>query len=367
MPRLIWHRINPVPKSKLLGQWEPTGRTLGEGGQARVIAVTDSQGEHDSTYALKILKSRKDPEEQAYRRFTREIEALKKIAHPSVVRVIDEGQHEGRLFYVMDHVEGAKPLAKYLNPQINPFHSDPLRSIAFAEALLDALQACHTAGVVHRDLSPKNVLICPESLKPMLIDFGVCQVAGAAGLTLVGEGVGSQNYMAPECESGAAGKIDFRADLYSLGKLVWSAITSRPAFSREKPVYNELSMNELFPNNPASWHLFSLFFKTVRAEPDRRFRSMLEAQRDIRNIRDAIETRQPPVEELIRGRCPFCRVGKMASVQKISEEQVGAYNVFGQFPKSVGCEERRCRNCGYWGVVDLRYAQEVLKARKEIS
>jgi len=218
-------------------RWKPTGRILGEGGQAQVQEVEDCSCEYSGKYALKALAKGKPG--QAYERFYREITAIKGLRHPYIIKVVDSSSPQDDFhYYVMELVEGAKPLQTVLGSPSNPFLSKPVASIDLFQMLVEAILACekNEPKIVHRDLSPANVLFAPNGTI-RIIDFGICQVEGEATITLADEGVGTINYMAPECESGATGNIGAHSDLYSAGKILWSAVTGQRAFAREKPAF----------------------------------------------------------------------------------------------------------------------------------
>ena len=291
-------------------RWK-VGRQLGEGGQAPVFLATDKQNELAGEYALKALPSGKPP--KAYERFAREIEAIKAVNHPNIVRIIDHSEAADSFqFYVMEYIDGAIPLRKLLNTPNNPFASDPHKSVKFFRQLVSAIHACQEAKVVHRDLSPANVLILPNN-GIEIIDFGCCQISDHETITLADEGVGTQYYMAPECESGAEGEIRTNADIYSAGKLLWSAITNRFAFSREDAVFNAKSMKSIFPQQPMTWHLHHIFASTLRRAPNDRISKAIFAVELADRVESLITASKPPLEYFAeKPICPNCGWGRLS-------------------------------------------------------
>lgn len=178
----------------------------------------------------------------------------------------------------MELVEGAKPLQAVLGSPSNPFLSDPVASIDLFKMLAEAILACekNNPKIVHRDLSPTNVLLVPDGTI-RIIDFGICQIEGESTITLSDEGAGTVNYMAPECESGTIGNIGTHSDLYSAGKILRSAVTGQRAFARERPAFTIKSMNKVFPDNPDTWHLYHIFARTIRHDPSTRWQGAQEA------------------------------------------------------------------------------------------
>jgi serine/threonine protein kinase len=339
-------------------RWEVTGETLGEGGQAQVYLVKDKIGEFDGVWALKALKRRQSG--QAYERFCREITAIKKLEHPNIIRIVDNSTPNTEFqFYVMEHIEGAEPLEKVIRSEANPFYGNPLGSLDLFEQICSALLECEDCRpkIIHRDLSPSNVLIKPDrSVK--IIDFGLCQIEGHETITLVDEGVGTVNYMAPECESGADETIGIGADLYSAGKILWSAITGLKAFSRENPAFSGKSMPEMFPEDPSTWHLHHIFEKTIRRDWRNRWGSAKEAVAAARRVHYLIRCGYPPLEEIIR-RCPICGVGSLENFE-------GSHMVFGN-PNPPSIFSAQCSYCGLCFPVNSARRKEILDGRKQLE
>jgi serine/threonine protein kinase len=199
----------------------------------------------------------KNKPKQAYQRFYREIHAIKAASHPYIIKIIDHSNEGDDFnFYVMELVPDADSLKKIIESVNNPFFRDPLKALALFEKLVEVIIECDAMnpGIVHRDLSPANVLVTPDE-KICVIDFGICQIEGAEAITLLDEGPGTIDYMAPECGSGASGRISAKSDLYSAGKILWSAVTGRKAFAREESIWGPMSMRTVFPDHPDTWHL----------------------------------------------------------------------------------------------------------------
>ncbi len=339
-------------------RWELTGKTLGEGGQAQVFLVKDKNAEYDGVWALKALK-RGEPG-QAYERFSREVAAIKKLRHPNIISIIDSSaQGDDFPFYVMEYIEGARPLKSIIKAERNPFYGNPLKSLWLFEQVCSALVACEKTSpkIIHRDLSPSNILIIPD-LTIKVIDFGLCQFQGDETITLIDEGVGTVNYMAPECESGSEDVISIGADLYSAGKILWSAITGLNAFSRESPVFNTKSMPEMFPEHPMTWHLHHIFEKTIRHDWRNRWGAAIQAEAVVRRVRSLIESGYPPLEE-IGPQCPICGVGELSGFEQ-------SHAVFGN-PNPRGIESRQCTYCGICFPFNSLKRRETLDSRKKLE
>jgi len=288
-------------------KWKHTGKTLGQGGQAQILEVVDKTSDSTQTYALKPLGRNKP--KQAYERFYREIQAIKAADHPYIIRIIDHSNEGDDFnFYVMELVPGAVSLKALIESGNNPFYRDALKSLSFFMKLVEVIIECdQNVRVVHRDLSPANVLILPdETIK--VIDFGICQIEGAEAISLIDEGKGTIDYMAPECGSGATGQITSKADLYSAAKISWAAVVGRKAFAREELIWTTMSLQSIFPDHPATWHLSPILEKTIqekaydRPTPE----TALELSRKVYSV---IESGFPPIE-LVGKQCPVCGFGE---------------------------------------------------------
>jgi serine/threonine protein kinase len=339
-------------------RWQPTGETLGSGGQAQVHLVTDKDNQNQKRFALKALKN-KSPG-QAYERFYREIDAVKKLSHKNIIRIFDHSNLQSDFhYYVMEYIDGAKSLSQLLNSSSNPFYNNPLKSLDLFYEICDVILECENTkpSIVHRDLSPANILVLPD-MTIKIIDFGVCQIESGTPITLIDEGVGTINYMAPECESGSNERIAVGADLYSAGKILWSAITGKKAFAREKAVYTAQSLSEILPDNPSSWHLFHIFEKTIRNDWRERWGSAKYAKSTALFVKELIKNGYAPLE-LIHKRCPICGVGELDAFQ-------ASHMVFGN-PNPAGILSRQCSYCGICLAINYNVKNQNLKKRGNIE
>lgn len=326
-----------------LRRWKPTGRTLGQGGQAQVIAVEDTTGALSGMFALKKLAKGKPA--QAYARFRRELGTLSSLSHPNIIRVVDvSGDDDPEQFYVMECEPDALSLRAVIANDAQRYFGRPLQCLDLFLQIVEALVACSEAPehIVHRDLSPANVLVYPDT-SIRLIDFGLCQVAEATTITLSDEGLGTPNYMAPECEAGAPGLPTGRADLYSAGKILWAAVAGKEAFAREVPAFTTHSLPNVFPDSVETWHLQEILRHTVRREPSNRWDNARQARFWARRIRSNIVASRDPIEWMWRV-CPSCGLG---TLKRLSEEN----RVFGN-PMPLGLVGLKCDKCFMCFLVD---------------
>ncbi len=201
-------------------------REIGRGGAARVFLAQDKDGRR---VALKVLH----PElavSVAVDRFLQEIRLLEKLSHPHIARLLDSGEKDYIIYYVMAYVEGPT-LHHHIGRVRKASVSD---SVRIAHDLLGALAFAHQHHIVHRDVKPENIILSAGG--PVLLDFGIARAVAASGtdrLTRSGFSVGSSNYMSPEQVQGAE-DIDARSDIYSMGCVLYECLAGRPPFSARR-------------------------------------------------------------------------------------------------------------------------------------
>jgi hypothetical protein len=177
------------------------------------------------------LPSVGSPEEhEALRaRVLREARLAARLDHPNVVRIFDVAEDEGRPWIVMEVLTG-RSLAEEIKAS-GPL--PPQRAAAVGLAVLDALEAAHRLGVMHRDVKPGNVQLCEDG-RVVLTDFGIASSASDMSLTKTGEVVGSPAYMSPERARGES--LGPHSDLFSLGATLYHAVEGSPPFERGTPL-----------------------------------------------------------------------------------------------------------------------------------
>ena len=251
-------------------------RELGRGGMATVYLAEDLR--HRRKVAVKVLR----PELAATlgaERFAREIEIAAQLQHPHILPVLDSGEADGFLFYVMPYVEG-ESLREKLQREGQVAISEAIRLL---REIADALAYAHARGVVHRDVKPDNVLLSGRHV--LVADFGVAkavsQASGiGAALTTAGIAIGTPTYMAPE-QATAEPDVDHRADIYALGVLGYELLTGNPPFSgTARAVIAAHAMEEPAavtshrPDTPAV--LAEVIGRCLAKEPESRWQSAQE-------------------------------------------------------------------------------------------
>jgi serine/threonine protein kinase len=210
---------------------------IGRGGMGVVFSAVD--GELDREVAIKI--SHGVPESGVEERLRREARVLARLEHPGIVPVHDVGQlADGRLFYVMKRLRG-QTLREYLSD--GPAMGERLRIF---ERICEAVAFAHDAGVIHRDLKPENVMLGAFG-EVMVMDWGVAKLLrttedwrtespGSERLeTQAGTVIGTPGFMPPEQAGGDAAEVDVRADVFSLGAILFMLLTDRAPDRAEDP------------------------------------------------------------------------------------------------------------------------------------
>ncbi|MFO0589446.1 MAG: protein kinase [Polyangiaceae bacterium] len=207
-----------------IGRRFERGELVGKGGAGSVYRAVDSST--GVTVALKVLVS-DDP--RTVERFEREARSLADLVHPHIVRYVDHGRTpEGEAYLAMEWLEGESLAARLVRGALT------LReSLDLGHAVADALASAHARGVVHRDVKPSNLFLDQGVARDVrMLDFGLAQVASASRvITHTGAVIGTPGYMAPEQARGDdAGRVDARADLFSLGAVLYECLTGKRAF-----------------------------------------------------------------------------------------------------------------------------------------
>src|SRR5262245_12919022 len=196
---------------------------MGGGGQARHLAL-------GRAVALKMILSAAHATEQERSRFRREAEAAARLNHPNIVQVFEVGEHAGLPFFSLELCPGGS-----LAERLRRGTLKPREAAGLVEAVARAMAAAHTAGVIHRDLTPSNILFAggtPEAdlatLTPKVADFGLARKLDVAGDTQTGDVLGTPAYMAPEQASGSTRDHGPAVDVYALGAILYECLTGRP-------------------------------------------------------------------------------------------------------------------------------------------
>jgi ABC-type oligopeptide transport system substrate-binding subunit len=245
---------------------------IGEGAMGAVYLAEDTR--RGGRVALKVLSPELARDERFRQRFLRESQVAASLDHPNIVRTIASGEEDGVLYLAMAYVEGSD-LREQLRSE---GRLEPERTLDLVGQVAEALDAAHAAGLVHRDVKPGNILLAaePEGEHAYVCDFGLARhVSSVSSLTSERGFVGTIDYVPPEQIEG--GPIDSRADVYSLGCVLFECLAGSRPFDRESElsvVFAHLNeppprLTDLQPDLPETFD--SVFATALAKSPDDRY------------------------------------------------------------------------------------------------
>ncbi|ADL07794.1 Stk1 family PASTA domain-containing Ser/Thr kinase [Thermosediminibacter oceani] len=238
--------------------------------------------------AIKVLRPEYSNDENFVMRFRREAQAAASLSHPNIVNIYDVGNEDGIYYIVMEYVEG-KTLKEMIKEEA-PL--PPARVIEIAKQICDALECAHKNKIVHRDIKPHNIIITPEG-RIKVADFGIARASTGSTITNTGSLIGSAHYLSPEQARG--GFTDERSDIYSLGVLLYEALTGRVPFNGDSPVAVALKhiqedpkpISEIIPGFPPL--LENVIMKCMAKSPGDRFQRAADLKRELMKIEKDLE------------------------------------------------------------------------------
>jgi len=320
-------------------RWEIVS-TLGEGGQGITYLVRDLTEDTTDYAVLKRLRSYSRIE-----RFEREVEAIRALDHPAIVKLIDSSLNTEPAFMVMEHCEGG---ALSASP---PFWQDsPETAIELFQSVCSAAAYAHAHGVIHRDIKPANIFLRDKTGPAVLGDFGLAFIADRSKrVTETDEVVGPRTFIAPELEDGRLENVTDRCDVYSLGKLLYWLLSNGRVFSREKHRDQEWDLKGRTQDSRLGWkniymeHANRLLDLMVVLDPEQRrsAQNVLVLSKDVARL---IRGQYNPVSVNIPQLCTYCGQG----VYRLVVSQTAQVEDFGFLGR--GNPDWRvlvCRTCGH--------------------
>jgi len=303
-----------------IGKYEVVDQ-IGQGGMGTIFRARDPILQR--LVALKVISNVEvTPELRA--RFFREAQACARIVHPNIVIVHDMGEDNGRLFIVMELLEGEElrhVIARHGELRLK-------QKVDIVRQICDGLHFAHQKGVVHRDIKPANILVLRTG-QVKIVDFGIAHIASAAtqrDLTRTGMFMGTLRYMAPEQVRGHA---DTRSDMFSVGAVAYELFTGRPPFSGTDPlqVLEQLRtatpprVTELDPNLPSA--LADVVHQALQKDPADRFADLGQMSLELELLGRALASDERPMARpsLLLGP-PGPVVGTTPSVSAIDQALV---------------------------------------------
>ncbi|HZE95682.1 MAG TPA: tetratricopeptide repeat protein [Planctomycetota bacterium] len=275
---------------------------IGEGVTAVVYDAWDRDLKR--RVALKVLRERASLSEIARLRFRREAQAAAGLAHPNVVTVYDAGEAGGRLYIVMELVEG-----RSFGELLKDGNATPRAVLALIAKAARGVAAAHAKGIIHRDLKPANILVTSTG-EPKVGDFGLAHLSNSGSdVTRTGTPLGTPLYMSPEQVIGNAKELSPRTDIYSLGAILHEALVGRPPHQGETVIelYHRIVEEDLVipPEAQAKIpaDLVTVTLKALEKDPAQRYATAEDFAADIESCLkgDPISGRLPGVtHRLIR-------------------------------------------------------------------
>ena len=258
---------------------------LGKGGMGRVYKALDK--EINEEVAIKLLKPEIASDESTVERFRNELKFARKISHKNVCRMYHIAKDEETPYITMEYVKG-EDLKSFIRRKGKLSDEEAL---SIAKQVSEGLAEAHRLGVVHRDLKPQNIMIDEEG-DAKIMDFGIARWVEAPGVTQTGVMIGTPDYLSPEQAEGE--EADHRADIYSLGVILYEMVTGSVPFKGDTALSVALKHKSKLPPNPRelnpeiSEELNKLILICMEKDREIRYQTATELLADIQNIEEGI-------------------------------------------------------------------------------
>jgi serine/threonine-protein kinase len=260
---------------------------IGVGGMAVVYKAYDCI--EDRIVAVKILKEEFISNEEFISRFKNESKAIAVLNHPNIVKVYDVSFGDLIQYIVMEYIDGIT-LKEYINKQGSLRWKD---AVYLTIQVLRALQHAHDKGIVHRDVKPQNIMLLSDGTIKVT-DFGIARFARSEHKTMTDKAIGSVHYISPEQARGI--QTDEKADIYSVGVMLYEMLTGKLPFEAESAVsvaIMQLQQDPVLPrdiNNTMPVGLEQITMHAMQKDIARRYKSAAEMLRDLEEFRRSPDT-----------------------------------------------------------------------------
>jgi len=265
---------------RTLGKYQLIER-LGRGGMADVYKAY--QPGLDRFVAVKMMHGHLAEEAEFIERFKREAQSVASLRHAHIVQVIDFDIQDGAYYMVMEFIKGDTLKAYIMRKGVLPVDE----ALRLTIQLASALDYAHQNGMIHRDIKPANVMFQDNGYRNVVLtDFGIARILDASGLTMSGMTVGTPAYMSPEAGRGA--KVDERADIYSLGIVLYEMLSGHVPYDADTPFAVIMKhINDPLPspsqfNTALPESVEKLLYKALAKEPADRFQSAADFETALR-------------------------------------------------------------------------------------
>jgi serine/threonine protein kinase/Flp pilus assembly protein TadD len=294
-----------IEKNRVISHYKILS-SIGKGGMGEVYLAQDTK--LNRKVAIKFLSDEFSRDSDKLNRFVQEAQAASALNHPNIVTIHEIGDTDDSRYIALEYIEG-ETLTKFLRKRLS-FE----KALDIAAQLASALDAAHSAGIIHRDIKPDNVMIRPDGVVKIL-DFGIAKLteqprpeAEPEDKTAVqvntspGMIIGTANYMSPEQAKGK--EIDSRTDIFSFGVLLYEMVSGHLPFFGDSPleIIGSILHKEPAPigNQDVPPELERIVSKSLRKDPDERYQTMkglladLKAAKRELDIQDHLERTVPP-------------------------------------------------------------------------
>ena len=258
---------------------------LGKGGMGRVYKALDK--EINEEVAIKLLKPEIASDETTVERFRNELKFARKIAHKNICKMYHLAKDEETPYITMEYVKG-EDLKSFVRRKGKLSDEEAL---SIAKQVCEGLMEAHRLGVVHRDLKPQNIMI-DEAGDAKIMDFGIARSVEAPGVTQTGVMIGTPDYISPEQAEGE--EADHRADIYSLGVILYEMVTGSVPFKGDTALSVALKHKSKLAQDPkqlnpdVSDELNKLILICMEKDREIRYQTAAELLADIQNIEEGI-------------------------------------------------------------------------------
>jgi len=268
-------------EGKIIDNVYEIGQLLGQGGMGVVHKIRDLRT--NKVAVIKFPHQQFLENKEFMQRFLNEVNIGRSLNHKNIILVLDGGEFEGRPYMVMEYLEG-EALSKRIEQRGTFYEEEVIRIIS---PVCEALEYAHRSKVVHRDIKPQNIFITRDGTIKVM-DFGIAKALTLTGLTATGTSLGTPFYMAPEQIENPK-DIDGRADIYSLGVLLYQLLTGALPFKGDTPYkvfekhMKEIPASPTIKNPNISKVMGAIIMKALEKDRDKRHQSPLELQQDLLN------------------------------------------------------------------------------------
>ncbi len=268
-----------MPPEKI-GKYQIQER-IGRGGMGMIFKAHDPM--LDRPVALKVISSEIEVTDELRARFFREAQACARLSHPNIVTVYDMGEDAGRLYIVMEFLDGDELRHFITSRKMLPLED----KLSVMLQVCDGLHYAHQNGIVHRDIKPGNIFLLRNG-QVKILDFGIAQIASSdRGLTRTGLIMGTLRYISPEQ---VRGRADYRSDIFSVGAVFYEFLSLRPPFTGDDPMQlleqlrteDPPLLSELDPTIPAE--LAAIVERALRKDPAARFTDLAHMRTELEQV-----------------------------------------------------------------------------------